>query len=188
MTRKIRLAGIFLMVSLLWTPFLTAANTGLVPLTAAELNAKIKSADAKVTIVNLWATWCAPCKEEMPELVDLQKRFGPKGAELVLVSGDSKDDLKKAEAFLEQTGVKFQSYHLAEAPDQFMKEFEANWPAVVPTTMAFDMNGRRIGYWIGRVPVKELEAKVEGALARLASQAKIRSDQKDLRKSSRPAR
>lgn len=179
MATKVRLFLILFFLFQCVGAFANATEINLAPLTATELSSKIKNSGAKLTIVNLWATWCAPCKEEMPELVELQSRFAAQGTELVLVSADSKDDLKEAAAFLTRTGVKFQAYRLAEAPDRFMKEFEAHWSAVVPTTMVFDSKRQRLGYWVGRVPIKELEKRIENALARLASQRKIGSDQKD---------
>lgn len=186
MATKIRLLIIFVFVVFAWALALASApKAELTPLTAKELNSKIKNSGAKITIVNLWATWCEPCKEEMPELVNLRERLASKGVELVLVSADTGADLKKAASFLEQSGVRFQTYRLAQAPDKFMKEFETHWPAVLPTTMVFDIQRQRIGYWTSRVPIKELEARVEKGLARLASGGKIGSDQKDSRKNKR---
>lgn len=186
MATKVRLFIIQFLV-FAWTVALASApKADLMPLTSKELNSKIKNSGAKITIVNLWATWCDPCKEEMPELVNLHSRLASKGIELVLVSADSGDNLEKAATFLERTGVRFQTYRLAQAPDEFMKEFESHWPAILPTTIVFDDQRQRIGYWTGRVPIKELEKRIEKSLARLASQGKIGSDQKDSRKHAIP--
>lgn len=122
----------------------------------------------KVTVLNLWATWCGPCKDEMPELVSFRKTYAPKGVELLLVSGDSAEDLKEAAAFLTAQGVNFPAYRLTEAPDEFMKPLLPDWSATVPTTLIFDAKGKRIAAWVGRVSRKSLESAVDKALNELA--------------------
>ena len=54
----------------------------------------------KVVVMNLWATWCAPCKKEMPTLAALQKSFGKQPIAIVPVSVDSKAAADKAKAFM----------------------------------------------------------------------------------------
>jgi thiol-disulfide isomerase/thioredoxin len=146
----------------------SAASAELTPLTAKEVVAK--AANAKITIVNLWATWCAPCKEEMPELIRYYKSHATNGAQLLLVSGDSPSEFKEAAEFLAKLGADFPVYRLSEAPDAFMKNLgEPNWPAIVPTTLIYDQKAKRIGYWAKRVPMKELETIAAKALAKPSS-------------------
>jgi thiol-disulfide isomerase/thioredoxin len=47
----------------------------------------------KILVLNFWATWCAPCKEEMPLLAKLQSDFGPKGAQIVGIAADSRQNV-----------------------------------------------------------------------------------------------
>ena len=147
-------------------------------LKAPALREKIDKNGAKATIVNLWATWCEPCKDEMPELLALQKRFASAGAQMILISADGPDDQKQAASFLEKVGIDFAVYKLDQDPQAFMKSFVENWTATLPTTLLFDQKGRRLGYWVGRVKLKELEARLSRALPRLDSPSKIGSDQK----------
>ncbi len=60
--------------------------------------------DGKVVLVNFWATWCAPCREEMPMLVDLREKYGPQGFEVV---GVAIDDVAAAREFLSELGVAY---------------------------------------------------------------------------------
>lgn len=156
----------------------SAATPVLNPLSAVELQKELKRSDRQTTVINLWATWCDPCKDEMPELIELRKELLSKGTRLFLVSADSPDSHQDAAQFLKKMGVDFSVYRLAEAPDKFMKPFEPHWPAVLPTTMAFDHNGKRIGYWVGRVPVKELKKRLEAAHAKTTNKTKTKSNQK----------
>lgn len=63
-----------------------------------------------VTLVNVWATWCEPCKEEIPALQRLYERLGPKGFRIAAVSID-KDDSTKVRAFMNGFGVTFDVLH-----------------------------------------------------------------------------
>jgi thiol-disulfide isomerase/thioredoxin len=149
-------------------------------MTAAELKRKLTKGPAKATVVNLWATWCPPCKEEMPELITLSKRYAPHGLQFILISGDSSETRPDAARFLEKVGSHFASYILAEPADRFMKAFITGWPAALPTTLLFDAKGTKIKSWVGRVPIGDLEKRLAQALGvkppTLASPKKIRSD------------
>ena len=58
----------------------------------------------KVLVVNFWATWCVPCREEMPEFVKAQQEFGPRGLQFV---GIAIDDVPKVEAFAAELGLNY---------------------------------------------------------------------------------
>ena len=58
----------------------------------------------KVLVVNFWATWCVPCREEMPEFVRLQKEFGGKGLQFV---GIAVDDADKVRQFADEIGLNY---------------------------------------------------------------------------------
>jgi cytochrome c biogenesis protein CcmG/thiol:disulfide interchange protein DsbE len=58
----------------------------------ADRKVDLQDFRGKILVLNFWATWCAPCVEEMPSLVDLQKKLGPKGIEVVGVSVDVDGD------------------------------------------------------------------------------------------------
>ncbi|EKF17791.1 thiol:disulfide interchange protein TlpA [Nitratireductor pacificus] len=64
----------------------------------------------KVVLLNLWATWCAPCREEMPALDTLQEEKGSDRFEVVAVNVDRGDDTKP-KAFLEETGIESLGYY-----------------------------------------------------------------------------
>jgi len=70
----------------------------------------------KVMVVNFWATWCGPCREEMPEFVRAQREFGPKGLQFVGIAVDQRDKVA-----------------------QFAKEFDLNYPALIGGYEAMDV-------------------------------------------------
>ncbi len=82
---------------------------------AKELNSTTYKtlADYKgqVVVLNIWATWCEPCKEELPSLEKLHEAYGPHGLKLIAVSADkvvSDDSIKK---FADHYGIKFEILH-----------------------------------------------------------------------------
>ncbi|MCW5731363.1 MAG: TlpA family protein disulfide reductase [Alphaproteobacteria bacterium] len=98
----------------------------------------------KVVLVNLWATWCVPCRAEMPALDRLQQELGGADFEVVAVAQERAGP-DKARAFLAEVGAG----HLRLYIDQTMKSARA-WGAVgLPTTFLLDRQGREIGRLVG---------------------------------------
>jgi len=98
----------------------------------------------RVVLVNLWATWCAPCRKEMPELSKLQKLLGSNDFEVVAIS----EDLKGAEAsaaFLKEAGAD----NLALYTDQKATALAAVQSVGLPTTLLIDRNGKEVGRLLG---------------------------------------
>lgn len=116
----------------------------------------------KVVLLNLWATWCAPCRKEMPELSKLQKLLGSSEFEVVALS----EDLKGAEAsaaFLKDSG----SENLALYVDPKATALVALQSAGLPTTLLIDRSGKEIGRLLGPADWASDEAQnlVKAAIA-----------------------
>src|SRR5262245_25723266 len=77
------------------------------PASVDQILAAVKEPGAKVVLVNVWATWCAPCREEFPELVALGRAYHDRGLRLVLVCADFDDQVPIARSFLAANGVDF---------------------------------------------------------------------------------
>lgn len=75
------------------------------PLDAAGVAALRKNGTKKVRLFNVWATWCAPCRVEFPELVKTARKFGTRDFELITISVDDPKDAAKVKAFLEEQGA-----------------------------------------------------------------------------------
>lgn len=75
--------------------------------TLPDLDGRPRAVDewhGKVLLINFWATWCAPCREEMPLLVDLQREFGSRGLQVI---GVAMDDVEAVRAFAAEFGVDY---------------------------------------------------------------------------------
>jgi thiol-disulfide isomerase/thioredoxin len=102
----------------------------------------------RTVLLNLWATWCVPCRKEMPALDALQADLGGPNFEVVAVNIDTRD-AEKPLTFLKEIGVK----HLAYYSDQSAKVFQdlkvAGKAFGMPTTLIVDRSGCEIGEMAG---------------------------------------
>lgn len=100
----------------------------------------------KVVLVNLWATWCVPCRKEMPAMEQIYKELGPKGFKIAAVSvdeGDTKDVL----AFAEEFGLTFDILHDGDGSVQ--KAFQT---IMFPESFLIDQDGIIVKKIIGEHP------------------------------------
>ena len=125
-----------------------------------------KDFQGKVILLNLWATWCAPCRKEMPELDRLQADLGSDKFEVVAVSVD-RGSPEKSRAFLDQIQAKsLKLYHDPTAQLGFSLKTIG-----MPSTLLVDANGRELGRLVGPAEwhsadairlIKSYLAKAEG--------------------------
>lgn len=117
---------------------------------------------SRVVILNLWATWCIPCRDEMPELEEMQARYPSDAFTVVGISIDE-GDVSLVEGFLSEFGITYPNF-LGDGPG--LTEALDLYPGV-PHTLLLDRAGRIRAYWGGRFhPFEpETEALVERVLA-----------------------
>lgn len=117
----------------------------------------------KVVVMNIWATWCAPCKLEMPTLAKLAKVYEGQDVEVVPVSIDSIEDAQKATLFISQN-----------APLKFYHDREMKMPFVLkpvapgaPTTVIYGKDGLEVGRVAGEADWSGPDARaiIDKALA-----------------------
>lgn len=111
----------------------------------------------KPVLIDFWATWCGPCKIEMPWFVELQKQYGPQGLEIVGVALD--DSGKEAiSKFAQETGV---NYPILLGTDKVGDAYQVQG---LPTTYYLGRDGRIVGRTFGLVSHREIEKNIEAAL------------------------
>ena len=97
----------------------------------------------RTVLLNMWATWCVPCRREMPALDALQQKLGGPDFEVVAVDIDTRD-LGKPRAFLHDIGVNNLAYY-SDASAKVFQDLKAAGKAIgMPTTLVVDPNGCEI--------------------------------------------
>ncbi|CCV11312.1 TlpA disulfide reductase family protein [Mesorhizobium sp. STM 4661] len=121
----------------------------------------------KTVLLNLWATWCAPCRAEMPALDALQKDKGGDAFQVVAVNVDAGDDVKPKK-FLKDTGVETLGYYRDSTMALFNDLKTRGLALGLPVTMLVDGEGCLIAHMNGPAEWSSPDAKrlVEAALSR----------------------
>lgn len=122
----------------------------------------IKEWDGKILVINFWATWCAPCRREIPLLIDTQRRYGPQGVQII---GVALDDAPTVAAYLRSTGLKVNYPLLAgdEAAMDIALQY-GNIRATVPYTVIVDRTGRPLYSYDVELTRAVLERMIKPAL------------------------
>ncbi len=117
----------------------------------------------KVLVLDFWATYCPPCREEVPHLIALQKRYGAQGLNVVGLNVGGDEDRPKVPGFVQQFGI---SYPLGYPDDEFASAIFSQTDAI-PQTYVFDRNGRLVKRFVGFDPAAAtaLDNAVQTALA-----------------------
>lgn len=107
-----------------------------------------------IIVVNFWASWCAPCRKETPELVQVANATRSTGVEFLGV--DIRDDRSSATAFAQNYRQPYPSLYDPDA--QIQLAFRGLPPNAVPTTFVFDRHGRIAARALGRITGAQLDA------------------------------
>jgi len=157
-------------ISLLVTLFLATAAIGADPGPLHDYNLEqhgkiLKQHAGQVVLVNFWATWCAPCREEMPLLVAMEKQLRAKGLRLVTVSADELEDKAQALEFLTEKGVVGPVYlKNVDDDDAFIESIAPDWSGALPALFLYGRNGKLARSWVGETKMAELEAAIRELL------------------------
>lgn len=121
----------------------------LITVNASEINYQInKHKGSEVVLINFWATYCAPCIEEFPMIVDLSNEYKDQGLKVYFVSADWSDREKEVLDFLKRQGVRGISFIKEEGNDNnFINEISKEWSGALPFTLVYDKNGNLSDFW-----------------------------------------
>jgi thiol-disulfide isomerase/thioredoxin len=120
----------------------------------------VKQSDAKITVVNFWATWCVPCVEEFPSFTKLDRTLDEQGVEVMFISTDFPNQKQKVADFLAEHGVTGTSYLKTGDATKFVNGFSEDWSGAVPATFIYDSDGTLLTFWEGKTSYEELKTRV----------------------------
>ena len=112
---------------------------------------RISDRKGKVLLVNIWGTWCGPCRAEMPSLIAMQDQYRDQGLEIIGLNigdgGGTPEPLETIKKFVEQMKL---NYTIAISPNAVTAQFYAiTKQSVVPQTLLIDREGRLRGVFLG---------------------------------------
>ncbi len=132
---------------------------------SADVEKMLGGARGKVVVVNLWATWCKPCVEEMPYLARFYREYRPKNVAFFAFSVDAPDDEAVVRRFHKEQDLPFPVYIVDERdPDALGKAIQTELSGAVPVTIFYDRSGAPRHVREGAIDYAELSRQVDALI------------------------
>ena len=123
----------------------------------------------KPLLINFWATWCEPCRDEYPMLNELAKEYAPKGLRVLGVNSDQDGDLILMRRFMARYKPVFPNYRKKPGKPEEEAEFNqavlSDWRGELPATFLYDKDGTLIGHFFGARDRKTYEGAIRQLLS-----------------------
>lgn len=132
-----------------------------------EILAAARAPGARAVLVNVWATWCEPCREEMPDLIRFYRDHREEGLRLVLVSADDEENRAEVARVLAEAGLPADTLTFIKRGDdmRFINGLDRHWSGALPASFLFDGRGRKRHTWAGPITYRVLERGTAALLA-----------------------
>lgn len=148
-----------IIVFLFFTSIVFTQNKSSIELVDKDnINQLISTRNGKVLLVNVWATWCIPCKEEIPDLNEVHQKYSAE-VDVVGISIDFPEEMeKRILPFLDQNIVEYKV-----VVSNFKKDNELidllnlKWGGALPASFIFDKTGKQVGFIEGKRSLAEFE-------------------------------
>ena len=152
-----------------------AAEPGTYPAEAplvdtSGLKAEVARYAGDVVLVDFWALWCSPCKETMPALVEMERKYGGKGFKVLAVSRDDPDQWSTGVVpFLKSVEARFRCVMLDHgAAEETVAWLGKRWRSELPARFLIDRRGKVVAELLSDVDDAEIEARVKKLLKKKA--------------------
>lgn len=127
----------------------------------AQIKDIVKNPTQNLRLINVWATWCAPCIAEYPDLVELQRWYGARNFEFVSISADKPENIDKALTFLKKVPSPVKNF-LYDGEDNYklIEAVDPKWNGALPYTMLVEPGGKIVYSYQGPVDLLELRRAI----------------------------
>jgi peroxiredoxin len=140
----------------------TASGNAAPDFTVTDIDGKkltLSDYKGKVVLLDFWATWCSPCRAEIPHFVEMQEKYGPHGFQVIGISMD--DDAKPVKAFYQEYKM---NYPVAVGDDKLAESFGG--VLGLPVNFVIDRDGRIVGKYLGATENSVFDKAVGELLAK----------------------
>jgi thiol-disulfide isomerase/thioredoxin len=129
---------------------------------AKGLERRLAQEKGRVVLLNFWATWCEPCREEFPSLERLQKAYAGKGLTVLGVSTDLGSQVPQVEKFLAEQRPSFPNYMKKPGGDDqnFIDAVDRSWGGELPFTVVYGRDGKKVRVLSGKQSYGDFEKEV----------------------------
>ncbi|HJZ93738.1 MAG TPA: TlpA disulfide reductase family protein [Gemmataceae bacterium] len=146
---------------ILAAPALAADEVKLQPVNLDGLLKAVAEHKGKVVVIDVWATFCVPCKEKFPHMVELANKHAKDGVVFISLTVDEPEDKDKALDFLKKNKATFQNFIL-EDKDKSEKEGDAKlYHSLPPIVHVFDREGKKVKTYEGKKEAAQLDGLLE---------------------------
>ncbi len=128
-----------------------------------ELEKILKNPENKLFVVNLWATWCAPCVKELPDFEKVAKEFNSSKVKFIMVSLDFPSEIdKQLLPFLKKNQISLDVKVMTDTDyDSWIRKVDKDWQGNIPSTLVFN-NARKTRYFhSGEISESELKGLID---------------------------
>src|SRR6266478_6076788 len=132
-----------------------------------RLKGLLKRESQRPLLVNFWATWCDPCRDEFPDLVKIDQQYRHARLDFAAISLDDLKDIKtEVPKFLQQMNAKMPAYLLnVPDPEPAIAVVDPKWQGSLPATFLYNAKGEVVYKKFGRVNANELRAAIENLVS-----------------------
>ncbi len=123
----------------------------------------VQERNGRILFLNIWATWCAPCVEEFPDIVKLSRMEAENAVDVVAISADYTDEIEsKIMPFLKRHDVPFQVYVAKfDHQEDFINAINPQWNGALPATLIYNQHGVQRHFKVGQSTFEEFKKEID---------------------------
>jgi cytochrome c biogenesis protein CcmG, thiol:disulfide interchange protein DsbE len=168
---KLRIAAVTLILTALSSAAIPQAKAPSDPqlIDAPGFQKIVAKYHGKPLLINFWATWCEPCRDEYPLLNELAKQYQPQGLAVVGVNYDQDGDLILMRRFIARYKPVFTNYRKKQGGEAEFNQIIPGWKGELPATVFYDRDGKQVGHILGAGTRETFEPAIRSLLSSRAS-------------------
>src|SRR6185369_228412 len=120
----------------------------------------LKNNSDRLRLINVWATWCAPCTKEFPEFITINRMYRPRDFEFVSISADNPEKAPQVLKFLTRNQASSKNYHYFGDKYKMMEAIDPKWQGALPYTILVEPGGKIVYARQGEIDPYQLKKTI----------------------------